>query len=204
VTERLAPRAGRALLWQASELVGVKGIFILRLLILASILGPDEFGLFAISVVAVNFLMSLSDPGMLQAIVQRSEAGDTHFDVAWTVGLSRALAICAAVVLAAPLIAEMFAEPRATDLLRLLALRPVIDASASIRLATLLRELRFRSLAALRWAEALTNAFVSIALAGPVGVLALVIGPLIGSAFPGNAVRWAICSRLGGGSGSTA
>jgi O-antigen/teichoic acid export membrane protein len=161
--------------------VGVKGIFILRLLILASILGPDDFGLFAISVVAVNFLMSLSDPGMLQALVQRDEARDTHFHAAWTVGMSRALIICLAVVLAAPLISEMFAEPRATDLLRVLALRPVVDASVSMRLATLVRELRFRSLAALRWAEALTNAFVSIALAGPMGVWALVIGPLCGS-----------------------
>jgi len=181
MTERLAPRAGRALLWQASELVGVKGIFILRLLILAVILGPDEFGLFAISVVAVNFLMSLSDPGMVQALVQRAETRDTHFHAAWTVGMSRALVICLAVVLAAPLISEMFAEPRATDLLRVLALRPVIDASASMRLATLVRELRFRSLVALRWTEALTNAIVSIALAGPIGVWALVIGPLCGS-----------------------
>ncbi len=179
--DRLARRAGSALLWQAGELVGVKGIFILRLLILASILGPDDFGLFAISVVAINFLMSLSDPGMLQALVQRDEAGETHLDAAWTVGISRALGVGLAVLLAAPLIAEMFAEPRATDLLRVLALRPVLDASASMRLATLMRELRFRSLAALRWAEALVNTVVSIALAGPIGVWALVVGPLCGS-----------------------
>jgi len=181
MTERLAPRAGRALLWQASELVGVKGIFILRLLILAIILGPDDFGLFAISVVSVNFLMSLSDPGMLQALVQRAETRDTHFHAAWTVGMSRALAICLVVVLAAPLISSMFAEPRATDLIRVLALRPVIDASASMRLVALVRDLRFRSLAVIRWTEALVTALVSIALAVTMGVWALAIGPLCGS-----------------------
>lgn len=174
-------RAGNALLWQATQHFGVKAIFLVRLLVLARLLSPDDFGLLAISSVVIDVLLRVTNFGMIPALVQRVEAGEAHYDVAWTVGFLRALVITGVTFLAAPVVAQLFAEPRATDIIRVLALRPLIDAGASIQVARLTRNLRFRSLAFIELPKAVTNTFVAIILAHWLGVWALVAGALAGS-----------------------
>ncbi len=182
MNDRLARRAGNALVWQGAEMAGVKLVFLLRMVVLARVLGPDDFGLFAISIIAINFIMSISNPGMEPALVQKTDSRGLHYDAAWTVVMGRGLVVALIVALGAPLIADLFAEPRATDLIRVLAIRPLLHGAASMRVASLVRDLRFRSLAALNLSESLASAAVSIALAAPFGVWALVAGPLAGSA----------------------
>jgi PST family polysaccharide transporter/lipopolysaccharide exporter len=181
-TEPLATRTGRALFWKSVQLVGVKLIFILRLAILARLLQPDAFGLLAIALIPVDLLLNITDLGMVPALVQRQDVDKEHYDTAWSIGLYRALVIAALVLLAAPLIAWLAGEPRATNLIRLLALAPLIEAVASIRIADLIRRLDFRSLASIDLAKALVITVVSAALALPLGVWALIIGRLAGAA----------------------
>lgn len=182
VTEKLATRAGSALFWKGAQLVGTKVIFLVRILVLARLLSPDDFGLFAISLVAIDFLLRVTNTGMAPALVQAEEPGKGHFEAAWSLGLLRALAIGAVVVAGAPIIARLFEEPRAVDLLRILAMRPLLEATASIRVVELVRELRFRTLAVIHLSEAVVNTVVSVVLAGPLGVWALVAGPIAGAA----------------------
>ncbi|HET6341081.1 MAG TPA: oligosaccharide flippase family protein [Gemmatimonadota bacterium] len=177
----LSARAGSAFVWKSIELGGTKLIFLVRILVLGRLLAPEDFGLFAISVIAIGFLLSVTDFGMTQALVQRPETEARFLDAGWTVNLVRALAVAVVVVVGAPVIARLFEEPRATDLIRVLALQPVLNAGASIRLTDLIRDLRFRELVILGLAGAIINTVVSIALVKPLGVWALVAGPLAGS-----------------------
>lgn len=174
-------RAGSALTWKAAQLGGVKAIFLLRLLILTWLLTPEDFGLLAIAVTAIGFFMTVTDIGMIPALVQGADVDEKQFNVAWSVGLTRALLITAVTILAAPIIAGIFAEPRAVNLIRVLALRPLLDALGSIKVATLTRNLEFRPLAIIKLGEAIMNTVVSIALAYFLGVWALVAGALAGS-----------------------
>lgn len=173
--------AGSALAWKSAQLGGAKLVFLVRILILGRLLTPDDFGLFAISVIAVGFLLSVTDFGMTQALVQRPDREGRYLDAGWTVNMLRALTVSAVVLVGAPVIAQLFDEPRATSLIRVLALQPVLNAAASIRLTDLIRDLRFRELAILGLAEAIVNTVVSIALVKPLGMWALVAGPLAGS-----------------------
>lgn len=177
----LPRRAGDAMVWQASQLVGVKLIFLVRLVVLGRLLGPEEFGLFAVALVALDFLLSVTNFGMLPALVQRPDARREHYEAAWTIGLIRALAVGGILVLVAPWVAELFGEPRAAPLLQVLALRPVLDATASMGVARLHKELRFRSLAFLKLTEAIVNSVVSIVAVFWIGVWALVVGPIAGA-----------------------
>lgn len=182
MTEPMARRAGSAVTWKLVQLGGVKLIYLARVLVLGRLLGPGEFGVFAVSLVALDFLLKLTNFGMVPALVQRPGAERRHFDAAWTVGLLRAGGVALAVFLAAPLVAGLFREPRAADLVRVLAVRPVLEAAASIGVAELTRQLRFRPLAWIQLAEAVVNTALSIALVKPLGVWALVAGPLAGAA----------------------
>ncbi|HSH75599.1 MAG TPA: lipopolysaccharide biosynthesis protein, partial [Longimicrobiales bacterium] len=182
VTDKLAVRAGSAFLWQGIQHFGVKAIYLVRIPILARLLVPDDFGLMAIAIVAVGLLMQVTDFGMVPALVQRAGADDRHYDAAWTVGVLRALAVSVVVFIGAPLIARVFSEPRATGIIQVLALRPLIQATASIRVADLTRNLRFAGISALNLTEAVANAVLSITLAPFIGVWALVVGSLAGPA----------------------
>ena len=177
----LSRRAGDAMAWQASQLIGVKLIFLVRIVVLGRLLGPEEFGLFAVALVALDFLLSVTNFGMLPALVHRPDARREHYEAAWTIGLVRALAVSTILVAVAPWVAELFDEPRAAPLLQVLALRPVLDAAASMGVARLHKELRFRSLAVLKLTEAVVNTVVSIALVSRLGVWALVAGPIVGA-----------------------
>jgi lipopolysaccharide exporter len=182
ITNALITRTGSALIWKSVQLASTKGIFLVRTVVLARLLAPEEFGLLAIATVAVGFLLNVTDLGLEPALVQREGAERRHFDAAWTAGMIRALLISAVVFFAAPLIAAGFGEPRATDLIRAMAIMPLLDAAASINIARLTRALQFRSLALAKLGMTLVNTVVAISLATTLGVWALVAGQLLASA----------------------
>jgi O-antigen/teichoic acid export membrane protein len=181
MTQKPLNLAGSAFIWQGLQLLGGKAIYFLRLIIMARLLSPDDFGLMAIAVSAVGIMMSVTNLGMVPALVQGQEIDEQVHNVAWTVRLTRASLVTLVVFLAAPLIASLFSEPRATDIIRVLAFRPFIDALASIKMAGLMRKLHFRPLTILGITQALLNTGVSIALAQTYGVWALVLGTLAGA-----------------------
>ena len=168
--------------WRAAQQAGVQAIYFLRLLILARLLAPEAFGQLAIAMLIVSTLMSLSDLGVVQALVQRERIDKDDYEAAWTVGILRALLIAAAIVAAAPLFAALFGDSRTTPVIQALGLRPVLAALGSIGVVRLTRELRFREMAMIQVPGALIDMGVAIALASRLGVWALVLGLLAGTA----------------------
>jgi PST family polysaccharide transporter/lipopolysaccharide exporter len=173
--------AGNAILWQAFQMGGVKAFYLVRLLVLAILLTPADFGLIEIALVATGFLLNLTNFGLIPAVVQAENMDDNRYDAVWTFDVTRATIVAALTVLFAPLIAAVFAEPRAVLIIQALALRPLIESLMSIRIAALNRNLKFRPLAFLKITEAIFNAVISIALAKFFGVWAMVYG-MIGGA----------------------
>lgn len=175
-----ASQVGSAFVWKIIQFAAIKIIFLARTLVLARLLVPADFGLLAVAMIAVDFLMTITDFGMIPALVQHAHADEAHYHAAWTINLTRALLISVSVFVAAPLIASLFNEPRSVDLIRVLALRPALDSFASIKLAQLTRNLHFQALTINRLAETLTNTILAIMLAPFLGVWALIIGTLGG------------------------
>jgi O-antigen/teichoic acid export membrane protein len=180
MNQGLAKDAGAALFWKAVQQGGDNLIYLFRLVILAWFLTPDDFGLFAIALTGFVPLLVITDFGMIPALVQRPEATDRHYNTAWTVGMLRAVIIFGVVFLTAPIIAAIFAEPRAVAIIRALSVLPLLEAAASIKIAELIQNLRFRSLGIAKLVQALANTIISIALARSLGVWALVVGTLAG------------------------
>ena len=190
MTHRLSAQTARAFLWRGIQIWGVKAIFLVRTLVLARLLMPDDFGLLAIALVTVEFSTRITDFGMVQALVQKKEAQAHHYDVGWTLNVLRGAAVTLAVILAAPWIAELFSEPRAVNLIRVVAFKPLLMGLSSIGLASQQRELLLRPMARLRLVESLVNTAIAIGLASTLGVWAMVAGVL------GGAVVYLIGSYL--------
>lgn len=173
--------AGNAMVWKLAQMGGVKIIYLIRLLVLAILLTPADFGLVAIATAATGFLMSLTNFGLIPAIVQAENVDDVKYDSAWTFDVTRSFIVASLTIIFASVIANIFAEPRAVPIIRVLALRPLIESMSSIKVAALNRDLSFRPLAYLRIVEALFNTAISIALAKFIGVWALVLGSTSGA-----------------------
>lgn len=194
LSDRLARLTGSALVWRTAQVAGGRGLSLARILALAALLAPDAFGLVAVAMVALDLGLAVTQIGTAEELVQREHIDRRHYDTAWTLGLARAAVLGAVLVAAAPAIAELFDEPAAVPIIRVLGLKPLVDALASVRLADLTRALRFRAWAGLEIAAAAVELGVSVGivlairsggpLGGSEGAWAIVAG-----AFAGAAVR---------------
>jgi teichuronic acid exporter len=170
-----------ALLWRFLDFVAVKVVFLVRLLVLARLLTPEDFGLLAIAVTAIAVMLNLSNIGIEPALIQRPDVTQEDYDAGWSIGIVRAMLVVLVIFPAAPYIASLFGDPAATEVIQVLTIGVIIDALGSIKIAGLNRDLKFRSLAIVNLAQAITTTIVAIVMATRYGVWALVAGSIAGS-----------------------
>ena len=79
-----------------------------RIIVLARLLTPGDFGLMGIAMMAVVTMESLTKPGLSEALIQKKGEIDGYLDTFWTLYILRGLFVAGALVLLAPLIAAFF------------------------------------------------------------------------------------------------
>jgi O-antigen/teichoic acid export membrane protein len=124
---------------------------------------------------------SVTDFGIVPALVQRPADDKRYLDTAWTMGLLRGAVVNAAILVLAPVIAAAFDQPDATNIIRMLALASLLQSASSIEIATLTRELKFKRLVLIRLSAAVCNTVISIVLADALGAWAIVWGAVAGA-----------------------
>ncbi|MFO7956864.1 MAG: lipopolysaccharide biosynthesis protein [Candidatus Brocadiia bacterium] len=140
----LQERVVRATGWVvAANLLG-NGLGAVRLLVLARLLSPRDFGLFGIVLLTTVTVRTFSRTGFNTALVQRPEVTADYLDTAWTVQVLRGLLRAALLFAAAPLIGSFFSEPRVVPLLRVASVAPVLEGFTNIGIIYFRRELQFR------------------------------------------------------------
>jgi len=132
--------------------------------------------------VVLGVLLTLSDLGITPALIHKDHVGRRDYVAGWSMEIVRALTISGILFASAPMIADIFGEPRSTNIIRALALRPLFAALASTQLAQLNRNLDFRTIAFLKVPAAVLDLAVAVSLAETLGVWAMVIGVLFGEA----------------------
>src|SRR4051794_37449299 len=174
-------RAGKALLWKAAQLGSSRLLNLITSLVLGRLLTPVDFGIVAIASVAVTTMMTATETGMTNALVQATEREREHYDVAWTIGLIRGSLVCAVLCIAAPYVAALFGDARATPLVRMMAFLPLLNSVNSPHMTDLMRELKFSRIAIVAIAAVVVEVSTSITLAGSMGGGAIIIGKLAGA-----------------------
>ena len=98
MTSQLASRAVGALIWKAVQQGSTKLIVLVRMLVLARLLAPEDFGYLAIAMVTIQTLAGVTDLGMIPALIQRRHLEAAHYHTAWTLGLVRGTMISTVVM----------------------------------------------------------------------------------------------------------
>ena len=173
--------AGPAMVWRAVEHAADRGISLLRTMVLAWLLVPEDFGILAVATVSLDLLLAITNIRTENALIQLEDPDPDDYHRAWTVRFVRLAGVSTVALLAAPLLAAMFDAPAAANILRLLALRPVLTAATSIGVVETRRRLNYRPLVGLALVRAVTDTTIAIALAPSLGVWAIVWGQIIGA-----------------------
>lgn len=114
------------------------GSFVVSL-VLAHLLSPADFGLYAIALSASQFLILVNDAGIISAVVQWRGTVEEVASTAAFLALGSSLLIYAGFWFAAPLYAELAGAPQAAPLLRIITFIIVIDGLTAVQNAILWR-----------------------------------------------------------------
>ena len=107
--------------------VGDRFLQIVLLVVLARLLDPADFGLMGIALLIVGGLRRFTELGLKAALIQREEADiDTYLNTAWCLQALRGVSLAGITFLSAPYIASFFGEPRATGVLRVISIAPLL------------------------------------------------------------------------------
>jgi len=186
--EGLYQRTIRSGVWVFSLRMLEQVLGVIRLIILARILSPNNFGLMGIALLAMSALETFSQTGFAQALIQKKEKTEEYLDAAWTFMLIRNIALFAILFLGAPYIAYFFEAPEAPLLMRVIGISLLFGSSggiggfANIGILYFQKELEFNKQFIYRLTGTLADFVVAVSSAIILkSVWALVFGLLAGN-----------------------
>lgn len=143
----LASRALRGVRWNYLGAVGRIAATFVSQIVLARLLGPEQFGLFGYAFLTVSLLGLMVEMGLQNALVQASELSDEALAVACGRLALSGLVVATAVFFLSDFIAGfIFATPRAAEVLRAMAPTLLVTAGTVAGSAMLTRELDFKTI----------------------------------------------------------
>lgn len=161
----LKEKAVSGVKWQVVSNAIQKVISIGTFAVLARILEPSAFGLFAMAFIVIDGFHTLKSFGFDSALIQRNRdvetAKHTSFFVILISGTFMFL-LCYGI---APWASYFFKSPELTPVLRALALIFVINGCARIPLTLLQKKMSFRSISLIELIGALANGLIAVVLA---------------------------------------
>jgi len=164
--EDLGARVRGGLRWSLASTVAGRLLTPIVGIVLARLLSPTEFGVFAVATIALNALTSLNDLGVGMAIVRWP--GDDLRPIArtaTTIAVGMSLALFGICFMAAPWFASTLNTPEAVGVLRLLSFGVVIDGIGSVAVGYLNRGFHQKRRAAADWSGFTVSIVLTISLA---------------------------------------
>lgn len=135
-----------ALLWGSAGTFTKLIIQLSSQVFLARLLGPEQYGVFAIGVIVIGFANFISDFGISYGLIQKKKVSDDdiRYVLGWQLFLGALVAVL--LVLGAPAIAEFFNEPSSVWVIRSLAAVCVANSLCSVSMNLLKRSLDYKTL----------------------------------------------------------
>ncbi len=158
--------------------VGGRTLRFLRILILARILAPNQFGIIAIVIASMRILEAFMEVGVKQSVIQNKRGAEREYlNAAWWLQSLRGLGLFAIAILAAPWISTFFGKPELLSLFQVSYLSILFTSFISPRIYVLEKEFRFgRSVLLVQGSGVLGTVITIVAAFMIRNVWALVIG----------------------------
>jgi O-antigen/teichoic acid export membrane protein len=137
----------KGLFWTSLAKGGQGMIQLISMLVLARLLTPEQFGLFAAALVVAGFSAIISELGVAAAIVQRPELEPRHIRSGFTLSIALSFVVGPIVFLSSDAIAEFFQISELAPVVRLMSLGFPLLSISTVAQSMALRNFRFGWLA---------------------------------------------------------
>jgi O-antigen/teichoic acid export membrane protein len=144
--------------------VSLHALAAVRLVVLAHLLEPGEFGLVAAVQALLVLLDALSALSIGSALVRERAPVRRLVDTAWTLEVIRGALQAGVLFLLAPALAAFVSAPQVAPIAQAMALVPLIAGLGNVGVVEFTRELRVRRLCWLQLSASLTDFVVSVSL----------------------------------------
>ncbi|MCJ7647520.1 MAG: lipopolysaccharide biosynthesis protein, partial [Candidatus Lokiarchaeota archaeon] len=159
-----------------------RGFSLIRLIILARILSPNDFGLMGVAMLTMSTLETFSQTGFQQALIQKKENIESYLNSAWTVLILRGSILFIILYFIAPYVAIFFGAPEAKSIIKVMGFSILFQAFTNIGVIYFQKELEFNREFIYQFSGTLADFIVSIlAVLILRNVWALVLGLLAGN-----------------------
>ncbi|MGH9182064.1 MAG: oligosaccharide flippase family protein, partial [Acidimicrobiales bacterium] len=196
----LGHKVRTGLRWSLLNLFVNKGLSIVSGVILARILAPEDFGVYAIAIGVVNILFGLNDLGLVIALIRWQEDLRDAARTAMTIATVSSGVIYLACFALAPAFADALGAPHVVGVLRVLALTVLIDGLVSVPHGLLVRSFRQDALAKIQFISSPANFGTAVALGAlGAGPWSLAMGNVAGNCVAAVAFWWYSPMRPGFG-----
>lgn len=190
----LGHRTAQGVGWSLLSAAAGKLIALGTLTVLARLIAPAEFGLFAFAVVYLTYLETIGDLGTGAALIYWRERTADVAQVTFVLNLVTGLAWFSLTWISAPGVAGFFQTPEGTPILRALGAAFLLKGLGNTHDALCKKDLRFKARLVPETGLAVAKAAVTVALAaGGLGVWSLVWGHLAATAIR-TALLWRVVS----------
>jgi len=180
-TASIGRKAGRGLRWSLlGNIVNKIGSLCMGL-VLARLLAPSDFGIYAIAFAATQLVMNIKDVGLIAATVQWRGKLEDMAPTATTLTALFSATLYGIFFFAAPYYSALAGIPEATPVVRLLTSIILIDGLTAVRSAALLRTFSQDKLILANMVGLVVNASIAISMAaGGAGALSFAYGQVAG------------------------
>lgn len=139
-----------------------RGVGFIRIAVLARLLTPSQFGVFAIASLVLAFLEMLTETGINVYLIQEESEIKDYVNTAWIVSIARGLLIGLLLLLLAPLIVSFFNSPDAYGILIFISMAPALRGFINPAVIRFQKELQFHKEFWFRLVLTSVDAIVSI------------------------------------------
>jgi len=158
-------RIRTALFWVAVARYGSRAIGLGATVVLAKVLGPEEFGLMAGAMILIGILDLLYDFGISKEIVYRRERLEEACHTAFLMNLGLGVALFLVILLVAPLAERWLKLKGLSGVLIVTGLALMLASAGKVPNAIMQKELRFKALVVPRIVSTILATVVAISLA---------------------------------------
>jgi len=156
----------KGLSWMGGLRGSIRGLAFVRTAILARLLTPTQFGIFGIASLVLGFTEMLTETGINVVLIQEKDKNYTKYlNTAWVISIVRGFIISLLIFLPAQFISQFLKAPQSLQLIRLIAIVPIIKGFINPAIVSLQKHLNFKKEFNLRLTIYLTDALIAIALA---------------------------------------
>lgn len=182
MADNLKKKTVKGMIWSAVERFSTQGIQFLFGIILARLLSPSDYGIIAMLTIFIAVSQTFIDSGLGNAVIRKMDRTEKDMSTMFFFNIGMSLVCYGVIFLIAPFAAKFYNMPELALILRVLALRLIIQAFSIVQITHLTIKIDFKKQAKISLVSALLSGVIGIIFAYMgYGVWSLVIQTLANS-----------------------